>query len=204
MGAEAKCRIRHDGKDFEAKVLLETSEIVVRGDNRFRIPFSSIRKVETKGEDLIVQYDAHQAAFTLGAAASKWKAKIENPPTLLSKLGIKPGLRISIVGVSDSDFDRAMAEAGIESSEKLESPSDLILLGLEDTSALAGIHRARRYLKPDGALWLVYPKGSKVLPESRVMEVVKEAGLVDTKVAAFSKSHTAIKVMIPVASRAAR
>ena len=56
-------------------------------------------------------------------------------------------------------------------------------------------------LKPDGALWIVYPKG---VPEIREMDVLlagREAGLKDTKVASFSATHTALRFVIPIAKR---
>ena len=50
-------------------------------------------------------------------------------------------------------------------------------------------------------LWIVRPKGSKAIGESDVFEAAKGAGLVDTKVVAFSKTHTAHKCVIPVELR---
>ena len=45
MGSEARARITIDGAAAEAKVLLETEEIIVRGGPRLRIPFSDIEKL---------------------------------------------------------------------------------------------------------------------------------------------------------------
>jgi hypothetical protein len=52
-----------------------------------------------------------------------------------------------------------------------------------------------------GALWIVYPKARQEITESDVMSVIKGAKLVDTKVAAFSDTHTALKAMVPRARR---
>jgi hypothetical protein len=56
-------------------------------------------------------------------------------------------------------------------------------------------------LKPDGALWVIRPKGSKAVSEAEVMSAGKHAGLVDVKVASFSDTHTAEKFVIPRAAR---
>jgi hypothetical protein len=52
-----------------------------------------------------------------------------------------------------------------------------------------------------GVLWIVRPRGSKTLSEAEVFEAIHAAGLVDTKVVSFSKTHTAHKCVIPVELR---
>jgi hypothetical protein len=52
-----------------------------------------------------------------------------------------------------------------------------------------------------GVLWVVRPKGSKDIGETDVFEAIRALGLVDTKVVAFSKTHTAHKCVIPVDQR---
>ena len=59
----------------------------------------------------------------------------------------------------------------------------------------------RAKLKPAGAVWVVYPKGVKTITQEEVMRATKLAGLVDVKVAAFSKTHTALKAVIPKLAR---
>jgi hypothetical protein len=53
----------------------------------------------------------------------------------------------------------------------------------------------------DGALWVVRPKGSAAVTEHDVFDAVREAGLKDTKVVAFSKTHTAHKCVVPLEMR---
>jgi hypothetical protein len=56
-------------------------------------------------------------------------------------------------------------------------------------------------LKPNGALWIVRPKGRPEISERAVMAAGKAAGLVDVKVVSFSATHTAEKFVIPLAKR---
>jgi hypothetical protein len=56
-------------------------------------------------------------------------------------------------------------------------------------------------LKPAGAIWVIYPKGVKDITQAEVMAASKNACLVDVKVASFSPTHTALKLMIPVSKR---
>jgi hypothetical protein len=59
-------------------------------------------------------------------------------------------------------------------------------------------------LKSDGAIWVVHRKGKDAtLKDIDVFAAAKRVGLVDTKVVAFSTTHTAEKLVIPVKDRAA-
>ncbi|HXR09549.1 MAG TPA: hypothetical protein VN792_02170, partial [Candidatus Acidoferrales bacterium] len=59
-----------------------------------------------------------------------------------------------------------------------------------------------RSIKPNGAIWIVYPKGVKHITESDVLRAIRAASLTDVKVASFSATHTALKAVIPSARRA--
>jgi hypothetical protein len=56
-------------------------------------------------------------------------------------------------------------------------------------------------LKPNGALWIIRPKGRPEISERAAMAAGKAAGLVDVKVVGFSQTHTAEKFVIPVSAR---
>jgi hypothetical protein len=77
----------------------------------------------------------------------------------------------------------------------------VIFFGAETRDALRKIHLLRARLVDTGVLWIVRPKGSKAISEADVFDALRTAGLVDTKVVAFSKTHTAHKAMIPVELR---
>jgi hypothetical protein len=52
MGSEAHCRVDYGGQSAEAKVLLETEEIIVRGAMKLRIPFKEMERVAADGDAL--------------------------------------------------------------------------------------------------------------------------------------------------------
>ncbi len=56
-------------------------------------------------------------------------------------------------------------------------------------------------LVPNGAIWIIRPKGRPDISERASMAAGKAAGLVDVKVVGFSGTHTAEKYVIPVAAR---
>ena len=54
------------------------------------------------------------------------------------------------------------------------------------------------YLKSNGGIWVVSPKGRKDLRDVDVMAAGKAAGLVDVKGCAFNDRDTALKFVIPL------
>ncbi len=202
MGQEADCQVRFNNKVATGKALLETDEIIFRGDFRLVIPLKSILAIEAADGILTVTAPTGTAAFKLGPRAEKWAHKIRNPRTLADKLDVKPGLRVSLCGVSDAAF-RAQLDARVTgiAEGKPAKDSDLIFLGAEKENDLAKIPTLQKSLKSNGAIWIVYPKGKKEITESAVRGAGLQAGLVDVKVARFSETHTALKFVIPLARR---
>ena len=79
MGLEATCRVRVGGQTAEARVLLETDEVRVRGDLRVAIPLAAVTRVEAADGRLSLTWPAGTATFDLGPAAETWAARIRSP-----------------------------------------------------------------------------------------------------------------------------
>jgi hypothetical protein len=203
MGQEAICKIRLGRKVLEGKALLESQELIFRGmDLRLKIPFRQMTAIEADDGWLRLTYSGGAAAFELGATAAKWAEKIRNPKSLIDKLGVNAGMRVSVLAIHDDGFRRDLANrTGDVAENRVAKASDLIFLGAERTEALDRLRELSRSLKPNGALWVVYPKGQKHITEGGVFAAGKRAGLVDVKVASFSPTHTALKFVIPVERR---
>jgi hypothetical protein len=106
MGQEARCSVRIGDRLSEGKALLETDELVFRGDDglRLKIPFKEMKSIEAPDGELRVETPDGRAVFELGVQAEKWAQKILNPPSLLDKLGVKAGMRVLVLGVEDEGF----------------------------------------------------------------------------------------------------
>jgi len=197
MGQEAKCEVRFDGKTSTGKALLETDEIIFRGDFRLKIPLKSIAALDVAGGVLSVNSPEGTAQFHLGARAGTWAHKIRNPRTLTDKLDVKPGARVSLLGVS---VDLAGRTKDVTAGTAAKG-SDLIFLAAEKDRDLAKLRALQKALKSNGAIWVVYPKGKQDITEVGVIKAGRLAGMVDVKVARFSETHTALKFVIPVEAR---
>jgi hypothetical protein len=200
MGADLKCRARFDGKTSEGRALLETSEIIFRGDFRLKIPFKEMKKVSAANGELRVRFADGEAVFELRAAATKWMDKILHPKSLIEKLGVRPGQKITVLNVSDEDFLRDAAKTA-EITNKLVKKCELIFFGAQSRAELKRVAALTKSLAPAGALWIVYPKGQKAITEMDVICGGRKAQLKDVKVASFSATHTALKFVIPLERR---
>jgi hypothetical protein len=203
MGSEALVTVRFNGKTASGKARLETDVLHFRGgDVRLAIPFKTMSKIASRGGTLSIRFAAGKASFELGAAAAKWAEKIQHPPSRLAKLGVKPGWRASAIGVDDEAF-LAELEAAIAflSIGRVAKPSDAIFFGATKEAELSRLEKLKGSLTPDGAIWIIRPKGRPEISERATMAAGKAAGLVDVKVVGFSATHTAEKFVIPVAAR---
>jgi hypothetical protein len=121
--------------------------------------------------------------------------------SLVEKLGIKAGARISVVGVNDHGFLSDLEREGADLSRRRRKRSDLVFVAVERLRDLDRLAELEPYLERNGAIWAVFPKGRKDLREVDVIGAGVRAGFVDNKVVRFSDSHTALRFVIPVARR---
>jgi hypothetical protein len=196
MGQELGCRMRYRKKTLAGKAYLETDHILFRGDERLKIPLKDATRVRAAAGILHLEFAGDPVQLELGAAAEKWAAKILHPPSRADKLGIKPGLRVRLVGDFAPDFTRELSI-----TEPAGKDADLIFLHAASRQDLARVAKLIRALNPAGALWVVYPKGVEAIRETEVIESGRSAGLKDVKVCAFCPTHTALKFVIPLAAR---
>lgn len=202
MGAEAQCRLTFGDRSAEGKALLETNQIIFRGpDLRLKIPLADVRSVDVMGGALHIELDEGTAIFDLGAKAERWAAAIRNPKGLLDKLGVRPAQRIVALRLVDDLFLAQLREQRADVTTRLRKEADIIFMGAERLEDLLRLEKLPDYIKRDGAIWTVTPKGKGGIKDTDVIAAGKAAGLVDTKVAAFSPTHTATKFVIPKALR---
>lgn len=120
----------------------------------------------------------------------------------LVKLGVKPGQRISVLGIDERGFEEEMAAAGADVSAGLRKDSDMIFFAANDPDDLERIRELRPYIKPDGAIWVVRRKGKDaVLKETDVIDAGLAARMVDNKIVAFDDTHGAMRLVIRLVDR---
>ena len=203
MGAESQCTVHFGGQRSEGKALLETDHLIFRGTFRLAIPRKSISKLDATDGTLRVTFPDGTAVFELGPTAAKWAEKIRNPPSLLDKLGVRDGMRVAVVGVDDESFLDELTKRTTDVARRApKKNTDIIVFGAGAVADLARLAKLRDYLTPAGAIWVVHTKGKgATFKDVDVFAAAKKAGLVDVKVASFSATHTAEKLVVPVKNR---
>jgi hypothetical protein len=203
MGLEAECTVRVGRKTSAGKAFLEGERLIFRGDFRLDIPFDQMKSVVVDGGALVLRTDDGETRLELGPPlAERWSRLIKEPKGLFEKLEVGPQSRVAVVDVRDTLFLTALRERTASVAEgRVPEGAPVIFFGADTRDALRKVQLLRARLVDTGALWIVRPKGSKAISEADVFEAFRVAGLVDTKVVAFSKTHTAHKAVIPVELR---
>jgi hypothetical protein len=202
MGNEATCTVRFGDQESEGTALLETSEVLFRGDFRLKIPFSTIKSAKAVDGELRLQTPEGLAVFHLGPAAEKWCEKILHPKSRIEKLGVKPGAKVSLLGEFDAEFIGEIAGLAKSMTKgKVAVDSHCIFFAAESKKDLAALARIAKSMQGAADFWIVYPKGQKHITENDVLAAGRKSGLKDVKVVGFSLSRTALKFVIPLTQR---
>lgn len=203
MGAEITTRVSIGRNTFRAEVLLETSEIIIRGDERLKIPFKVMRSLAAKNGALSFTFGGKSLSIDLGNRAITWFKKISNPKSVMDKLGIKPDSVVSIINLPDKNFISEVKK--ITSKVTIRKPqkgSDLVFIEANIPKEVERLSSLKKFLKPNGAIWVVSLKGkAATIKDVEIMRIGKKCGMVDTKVVGFSETHSALKFVIPVLQR---
>ncbi|MGA2569037.1 MAG: hypothetical protein ABSF23_00825 [Terracidiphilus sp.] len=194
MGRESLCTCEWNGETAQVKALLESAELILRGEFRRKIPFAQIKSVRVEGGRLRFKVGGDAVAVDLGQAlAEKWKKSILTPlPTLAKKLGITPESTVWVVGAVD---DAALAAAIDEARALAQKGADVILARVNTPAELVrALKTTAKETNAGAALWIVYRKGpGHPIGEADVRSAGLATGIVDVKVVGVSAQLTALK-----------
>lgn len=174
-----------------------SDHVVLRGGLKGEHRYAEVAVVSSGGGVLRIQVAGALAEFPLEDKAERIASRIRDPPTVLDKLGVGPGLRIQCIALP-ADLQRELDGLGLPAAR---TRLDVLLLGVSSGEGLERIPDLRRRLSLKGALWVIFPKGRKDPAEADVIEQGRKAGLKDVKVARVSATHTGLKFVVPLAAR---
>jgi hypothetical protein len=127
---------------------------------------------------------------------------------LVKKLGIKPGHQLFVSGEPESYWKWiSPLPAGTSVKEKASKPIlDFVHLFVKERKQYEkDVLKMKNALKPDGMIWISWPKkSSKVvtdLDENVIRDFALKNGLVDIKVCAVDEVWSGLKLVIPVKDR---
>jgi len=192
MGREARVYAEVGSEAGDVRALLESAELILRGEIKRRFPKAAIEQLRVEDDMLRFRAIGEAVALHLGAkVAQSWVAAIAKPlPSLRKKLGLGTDARALLIGeVADEALAEAMHEALVTDGAAaqmmiavIDGPCDLV--------EAQHIHASF----PTLPLWAVYPKGRGVaFGDTAIRTALREAGFRDTKSCAVSKDLTATR-----------
>jgi hypothetical protein len=137
-------------------------------------------------------------------SSPRGRSKDDQPSTrpLLDKLGVKPEHRVALLNLDDPDFlFQVMGRAAQVYVNRRRAQLDLIFLGVDRREGLRKLRTQKSFIASGGAIWVVWPKGSRDINENDVRDAALDAGIVDVKVVSFSPTLSALKLVIRVMDR---
>jgi hypothetical protein len=135
--------------------------------------------------------------------SAKLSADTPSVRPLLDKLGVKPGSKVCVVDLEDPGFITLLRTRTSDIvHRKPRTPCDLVFFGAEAPADLKRLSVIKKWIEPNGAIWVVRPKGGRsALRDVDVIEGGLAAGLVDNKIASFSDTHGAMRLVYRLRDR---
>lgn len=121
---------------------------------------------------------------------------------LVKKLGIQAGYRIAVLNSPESYTDLVPdLPASVEVLSNPETGMDVIHLFTAERGKLARVlPRLQKAIRPDGMIWISWPKKASKMPTDITEDVIRQValplGLVDTKVCAVSAVWSGLRLVI--------
>jgi hypothetical protein len=122
---------------------------------------------------------------------------------LLDKLGVKPGSKVAVVDFDDTGFLNLLRGRTLAVVKgRPRGPVDLVFMGATELKDLKRLAQLKGWIEPNGAIWVVRPKGGRSeIRDTDVIAAGLAAGLVDNKIASFSDTHGAMRLVFRLRDR---
>lgn len=191
MGREAECLVECGAERDETRVLLEAEGLVLRGSLKGTLRLADLKKLRVEGNALAAETPRGPLRVHLGAAeAQRWLERLQNPPSLAAKLGLKAGAKVVRLGPPDAELGRVLAEAGAQ--EVAAGQAELAFALVDSPAALQQLEKSLARLPPATPIWILRLKGKNVpVGESAIMAELKRLGYGPAKTARWSDERGA-------------
>jgi hypothetical protein len=209
VGQEIKTQLRMDGRIIDVTALLETDTLVFRGGATMTIPFGEMFSVEANAGWLELKTPRGLLLLELGPKAAAWREKIKNPKAVVEKLGLDASKKDCVVGKLDPELRADVDLSGAKVAKTARGKDfDVVFIAAYAKKDLEKVASAKESIVDDGAIWIVYPKGTATgvkldpeLTERAVLTAGRTLTMTDNKVVKINEDLTAVRFVIPVAYR---
>jgi hypothetical protein len=192
MGHSSDTIAQWQGQTAEVRALLESTEIILRGGIRERVPRSAITSMRVDQGWLRLDTDRGPLVLELGEGeAARWLKALQKPvPSLAEKLGLSAGCLAFVLGAVQ---DAALAAALRDAVTPDLGRAGVLVVVLGKAADLAAAF-ALAQSAPEMGVWCVYPKGrGATVTDAMVRGFFRDRGYVDSKACAVSDVLTATR-----------
>jgi hypothetical protein len=124
---------------------------------------------------------------------------------LLDRLGVKAGMRVGLIAFRDAAFESELKERGARVERSPAPALDMLIYLAAEPADLLSLRELASLIHDAGAIWVLRVKGAQLkIREVDLIEAGKAAGLVDNKIASFSDTYAAMRLVVPLARRGRR
>ena len=117
-----------------------------------------------------------------------------SPQALLDKLGVRSGMKVAFVAVTDPHLTPLRWHSPVRASATNPTqPVDVVVYQAENTFALRRVRELAAYVKQGGALWVLWPRDQGHITESHVQRSGISAGFVDVAAIGVSDRLAGLK-----------
>ena len=126
---------------------------------------------------------------------------------LYKKLGIKSGMRLTVLGAPEDYWDLMPDLPEVQLTEPTDQQLDLVHAFVTTRAQLRdAVRRYKKQIVPNGTIWISWPKKASGVATDITEDVVREEalplGLVDVKVCAVDQVWSGLKLVIRKENRA--
>jgi hypothetical protein len=116
---------------------------------------------------------------------------------------VKPGAKVAIVHLDDASFVSLLRQRTSDIVKgKPAARCDLVFYGAAEPADLKKLKDLKTWIEPNGAIWVIRPKGGRsALRDTDVIDAGLAAGLVDNKIASFSETQGAMRLVFRLRDR---
>ena len=194
MGLELNnCQATIKGTKTCGKLHVDSNALEFRGDGvRWSVKVGSGTTAQIADGQLTVRRGSKVASFLIGDKAGKWQDKILHPPTRMTKLAAKPGMKFLLRGDFDDRFVDELAGAGLVAT-RMPSKCEIAFVLLLAPADLKRFAKAIDSVAVGTHVWAVWPKGKELIQQGQVIGCAREKGLGPGKGIAFDETHSAMR-----------
>lgn len=111
-------------------------------------------------------------------------------------------MRVALLAFGEAAFEAALEERGAVLESPPQPGLDLIFYFAAQPSDLWVLRDLRPLIHDAGAIWVLRVKGGGLkIREVDIIEAARRTGLVDNKIASFSDTLAAMRLVVPLANR---